>query len=355
MNFNLDDISFETLAGTKLTHSESAKRISRQDNSRNNAASAIERPDNGTNAGNEDELPGAQQPEAGGSSNDGTADKGRDESMQMEMDGLLVNAAVCDKEKASTISDSFTDVPKTVLNDEGNEAARAQKRFRESEPMPGRDGRRSSETPVVAGKQLRAIKPHDAAIEVLRGKPEGLTLDEIVESCQCLPRKLDTGSSRPGTQGMDARGALRHALTAGCSSSGGHLHRRAAAFIKCGDRYQLLHDVSRDTLARAAVHKPVFLRDGDDKQIAKVAVSIEDSDDMERRDVAKNRVRPGKPDVGFEASIDPAGRNIGESRAAGCHLSILLLKEMGQDADLSALILTMHSQGGWRGVVIFSK
>jgi hypothetical protein len=58
---------------------------------------------------------------------------------------------------------------------------------------------------VGIGKLLRAIKPHDAAIEALRGKPEGLTLDELVQCCQQLPRKLDLGTSLPGTQGLDAR------------------------------------------------------------------------------------------------------------------------------------------------------
>ena len=309
LNFNLHEISFETLGGTPIAQSETAKRISRQDDSRKDAASAQE--DVGK-AGSENVLPGPQRPESAVTEGDEV-----ESSTLMEIEEISVHGGARDRNKESGMPDSLADVEKSISSDEGHDATRAKKRVREHKHVPSGEGKMPSEVPVVSAKQLRAIKPHDAAIEVLRGKPEGLTLDEIVESCQRLPRKLDIGSSRPGTQGMDARGALRHALTAGCSSSGGHLHRRTAAFIKCGDRYQLLHEVSRDTLARAAVLKSAPPHYSDDKQNAKCAVSTVITNDSEKQAAAKDRMRTGRSGFGLEASLGLEGRNMGEGSAAG--------------------------------------
>ncbi len=129
-------------------------------------------------------------------------------------------------------------------------ALRERKRLRDAsgdgiECVEGACVEGAPDTGAGTGKLLRALRPYDAAVEVLRGKPLGLTLEEIVACCQQLPRKIDLGNSLPGTQGLDVRGALRHALTAGCSSSSwGYPHRRAAAFTKKGDRYLLLPHVS---------------------------------------------------------------------------------------------------------------
>ena len=91
---------------------------------------------------------------------------------------------------------------------EDYEGMPAQKRARKGQEVEGSgDGASSGRGGRGGGgKQLRAIKPHDAAIEVLRSNAQGLTLDEILVLCQQLPRKLDLGNSRPGTSGMNARG-----------------------------------------------------------------------------------------------------------------------------------------------------
>ncbi len=47
--------------------------------------------------------------------------------------------------------------------------------------------------------------------------------------------------------------------------SGSHLHRRPAAFVKIGEKYQLLQEVGRDASVRDAAHRG-FMRHSDSKQ-----------------------------------------------------------------------------------------
>jgi hypothetical protein len=159
---------------------------------------------------------------------------------------------------------------------------------------------------AVEGKQLRAIKPHDAAIEVLRGKPEGLCLEDIVLLCQQLPRELDLGSTLPGTQRIDARSALRHALTAGCSAVGERPYRRPAAFRRVGDRFQLLQEAGRmggEMTGRTATHKAFQSRD-DGKQGHRASNSN-----------ASNSVNRGSTQVGAKGS---GGANAGGKKQSQC-------------------------------------
>jgi hypothetical protein len=254
---NLDlikEMTFESLGGRRLEESESAKRISREIEACKQVAAAVAQEElaRNRNASSEHAATSSQQSDGADSAPIHAASQ-HDGRVHMDTGLASVGAAKSGNKAIGADSAAAATAARVDVQEDG---AREKKRRRESEEAGGDKSRAADDGSAAgaAGKQLRAIKPHDAAVEVLRGKPEGLTLDEIVRNCQHLPRKLDVGNSRPGTQGMDARGALRHALTAGCTSSSQVSSRkRVAAFTKSGDRYLLLQEFGRDALGKTGV------------------------------------------------------------------------------------------------------
>ena len=239
---------------------------------------------------------------------------------------------------------------------------------------------------VGIGKLLRAIKPHDAAIEALRGKPEGLTLDELVQCCQQLPRKLDLGTSLPGTQGLDARVSaisniiaiivishteflIHHVFPlSGCSSpcpdrwlqlfrqefikvyfalgfeqeitmklrfhtfSGSHLHRRPAAFVKIGERYQLVQEVGRDAGVRDAAHRGI-IRHSDSKQHSHTT------------DAKHHRLHHTADEMHMKATADSASSSSGvngKSRGSAATKDAVLALQQKMDRKASYQTITLN-------------
>ena len=163
---------------------------------------------------------------------------GLEPSLLVGDEGFLDKKRVRESQTVSSVGSSSA----------GKGGFREKKRGRETETILTVGSSQHVES--AEGRPLRDIKPRDAAIDVLRGKSDGLQLDEIVNLCQHLPRKLDLGNSLKGTQRMDARSALRHALTAGCSASGERPHRRPAVFALVGDRYHLLLEAVGTSLSQ---------------------------------------------------------------------------------------------------------
>ena len=254
VEFNRQEIVFETLCGTR----KAAKIDSQEDANEITAMVVSEAPE-----GLPTDSPGMPQK---------CTNQFAMESIRKDSGPVLQNL----EEQCKTLDATVSSYNQTVLEPSllvGDEGFLDKKRVRESETASSvgsssaaeggfREKKRGRETETILtvgssqhvesaeGRPLRDMKPRDAAIDVLRGKSDGLQLDEIVNLCQHLPRKLDLGNSLKGTQRMDARSALRHALTAGCSASGERPHRRPAVFALVGDRYHLLQEAVGTSLSQ---------------------------------------------------------------------------------------------------------
>jgi len=85
-----------------------------------------------------------------------------------------------------------------------------------------------------SAKPPKGLKPQEAALMVLRGQDEGLTIDEITKACLELPQSVDC------KEGVDLRSSMTHMLAVCCASTG--KASKGKVFEKDGSRFRILRE-----------------------------------------------------------------------------------------------------------------